>query len=79
MLSVEGFFFLFFLLVLSQLLTLRTEGTSLFAVSDVLAFSAFAVFRSLKLKPWTLSHSPLFYSIFDKNLQLSIIPNLLEE
>lgn len=59
-------FFLSFLLVLSQLLTLWTEGTSLFAVSDILASSAFAVFRSLKLQPWPLSHLPLSYSIFDK-------------
>lgn len=73
-------FFLSFLLVLSQLLTLWTEGTSLFAVSDILASSAFAVFRSLKLQPWPLSHLPLSYSIFDKkNLQLSTIPSLLEE
>lgn len=62
-----GIFFSF-LLVLSQLLTLWTEGTSLFAASDILASSAFAVFRSLKLQPWPLSHLPLSYSIFDKKL-----------
>ena len=71
-------FFLSFLLVVSQLLTLRTEGDSLFAVSAILASSAFARFRCLVLQPRTLSHLPWFYSISDKSL-LSTNSSILED
>lgn len=69
---------IFFLLVVSQLLTLRTEGDSLFAVSGILTSSAFALFRCLESQPQTLSHLPWFYSIFDKSL-LSTNPSILED
>jgi hypothetical protein len=70
-------FFPFFLVV-SQLLTLRTEGDSLFVLSGILASSAVALFRCLELQPGTLTHLPWFCSIFDKSL-LSTNSSILED